>query len=178
MWSICSNLSYFLKKRKNVKKEWPIDDGGSEVKVAQSTLCDPIDCTVHSILPAWILECIAFLFSRGSSQPRDQTQVSSITGGFSTSWATGEAQEYWSGWPSLLQGIFPTQESNWGLLHCRQILYQLSYQGSSQNPTHPLKHSLMAQEDSLMSLAGSASFHWKTSPGTCSLGSTGYSSLH
>ena len=30
----------------------------------------------------------------------------------------------------LLQGIFPTQESNWGLLHCRQILYQLSYQGS------------------------------------------------
>ena len=31
---------------------------------------------------------------------------------------------------SLLQQIFPTQESNWGLLHRRQILYQLSYQGS------------------------------------------------
>ena len=31
---------------------------------------------------------------------------------------------------SLFQGIFPTQESNWGLLHCRWILYQLSYQGS------------------------------------------------
>ena len=31
---------------------------------------------------------------------------------------------------SLLQGIFPTQEVNQGLLHCRQILYQLSYQGS------------------------------------------------
>jgi len=31
---------------------------------------------------------------------------------------------------SLLQGIFPTQESNPGLLHCRQILYQLKYQGS------------------------------------------------
>ena len=31
---------------------------------------------------------------------------------------------------SVLQGIFPTQESNQGLLHCRQILYQLSYQGS------------------------------------------------
>ena len=30
---------------------------------------------------------------------------------------------------SLLQVSFPTQESNWGLLHCRQILYQLSYQG-------------------------------------------------
>ena len=31
---------------------------------------------------------------------------------------------------SLLQKIFPTQESKRGLLHCRQILYQLSYQGS------------------------------------------------
>ena len=30
----------------------------------------------------------------------------------------------------LLQGIFPTQESKPGLLHCRQILYQLSYEGS------------------------------------------------
>ena len=36
-------------------------------------------------------------------------------------------QEYWSG--LLLQGIFQTQESNLGLLHCRQILYQLSYEG-------------------------------------------------
>ena len=31
---------------------------------------------------------------------------------------------------AFLQGIFPIQESNPGLLHCRQILYQLSYQGS------------------------------------------------
>ena len=31
---------------------------------------------------------------------------------------------------SLLQQIFPTQELNWGLLHCGWILYQLSYQGS------------------------------------------------
>ena len=31
---------------------------------------------------------------------------------------------------SLLKLIFLTQESNWGLLHCRRILYQLSYQGS------------------------------------------------
>ena len=38
-------------------------------------------------------------------------------------------QEYWSGWHTLLQGIFPTQESHSGLLHCRQILYQLSYKG-------------------------------------------------
>ena len=34
---------------------------------------------------------------------------------------------------SLLQQIFLTQESNWSLLHCRRILYQLSYQGNQQN---------------------------------------------
>ena len=33
---------------------------------------------------------------------------------------------------SLLQGIFPTQGLNQGLLHCRRILYQLSYEGSSK----------------------------------------------
>ena len=33
----------------------------------------------------------------------------------------------------LLQGIFPTQGSNLGLLHCRQILYHLSHQGSPFN---------------------------------------------
>jgi len=37
--------------------------------------------------------------------------------------------EYWSGYLSLLQGIFPTQGSNPGLLHCRKILYQLSHKG-------------------------------------------------
>ena len=36
-------------------------------------------------------------------------------------------QEYWSG---FLQGIFLTQGSNPGLLHCRQILYHLSHQGN------------------------------------------------
>ena len=30
---------------------------------------------------------------------------------------------------TLLQGTFPTQGLNLGLLHCRQILYQLSYEG-------------------------------------------------
>ena len=53
--------------------------------------CDPIDCTVHGILKARILEWVA---------------------------------------SSLLQRILPTQGSNPCLLHCRQILYQLSDQGS------------------------------------------------
>ena len=39
---------------------------------------------------------------------------------------------------SLLQGIFQTQESNWGLLHCRRVLYQLSYQGSPAPGGMPL----------------------------------------
>ena len=57
------------------------------VKVAQScpTLCSPMDYTVHGILQARILEWVAFSFSRRSSQLRDQTQVSHIAGGFSTS---------------------------------------------------------------------------------------------
>ena len=37
---------------------------------------------------------------------------------------------YWQKHFSLLQGIFPTQVSNPGLPHCRQILYQLSHKGS------------------------------------------------
>ena len=62
----------------------------SEVKVAQScpTLCDPMDYTVHGILQARILEWVAIPFSRGCPQPRDQTEVSQIAGGFFTSWAT------------------------------------------------------------------------------------------
>ena len=51
------------------------------------------------ILQARILEWVAMPSSRGSSQPKDQTQVSHVVGGFFTIWATREAQEYWSGWP-------------------------------------------------------------------------------
>ena len=64
-----------------------------KVKVAQLclTLCDPMDYTVHGILQARIIEWVAFPFSRESSQPRDQTQVSCIADRFFTSWATREA---------------------------------------------------------------------------------------
>ena len=41
---------------------------------------------------------------------------------------------------SLLQGILPAQESNWGLLHGRWILYQLSYQGSPCMPIYIYIH--------------------------------------
>ena len=59
------------------------------------TLCNSMDCSppVHGILQARILEWAAIPFSRGSSQPRDRTQVSCIAGGFFTNWATREAQD-------------------------------------------------------------------------------------
>ena len=108
-----------------------------------------------------ILEWVAYPFSSRSSQHRNWTGVSCIAGGFFTNWAIREAQPWkaffqlknvlsyslkrlglhspWNspgqntgvGSLSLLQGIFPSQGSNPGLLLCRQILYQLSHNGSS-----------------------------------------------
>ena len=118
------------------------------VKVTQScqTLCDPINYTVHGILQARILEWVAFPFSRVSSQLRDRTQVSHIAGGFFTSWATGKPKNTGVGSLSLLQWISLTQELNWGLLHSRQIFYQLSYQGSpSQRKAMPKNAQTTAQ---------------------------------
>ena len=56
-------------------------------KLLQScpTLCELMDYTDHGILQARILKWVAVPFSRRSSQPRDQTQVSHIAGGFFTS---------------------------------------------------------------------------------------------
>ena len=106
-----------------------------KVKVTQSSpgLCDPMDCTVHGILQARILERVAFPFSSRSSQPRDRTQVSRVAGIFFTIWATKEVQVKWSGSLSLIQGTFLNQGTNWGILHCRWILYQLSYQSQSES---------------------------------------------
>ena len=58
----------------------------THVKVTESslTLCDPMDHTVHGILHSRILQWLDVPFSRGSSQPRDRTQVSCIAGGFLT----------------------------------------------------------------------------------------------
>ena len=61
------------------------------MKVTQScpTLCDPMDgsppgSSVHGILQARILEWVAIPFSRGSSLPRDRTQVSCTSGRYFT----------------------------------------------------------------------------------------------
>ena len=68
----------------------------SEVAQSCPTLCDPVDCSppgssIHGILQARILEWVAISFSRGSSWPRDRTQVSLIAGRRFNLWATREA---------------------------------------------------------------------------------------
>ena len=75
---------------------WSMSRGCVGVLVAQLclTLCNPMDCSlpgssVHGILQARILEWLPL--SRGSSQPRDQTWVYCIAGGFFTRSATREA---------------------------------------------------------------------------------------
>ena len=103
-----------------------------EVKVAQSclTLCDPMNYTVHGIfrLEYWSRQPFPSSgdLPNPGIEPRSPTlQVDSLPAE-----PKGKPKNAGVGSLSLLQWIFPTQESNWSLLHCRQILYQLSYQGS------------------------------------------------
>ena len=109
-----------LWKKVNGKWKW---ESLSQVRLFST----PMDYTVHGILQARILEWVAVPFPRRSSQPRDWTQVSRIAGGFFISWAQGKPKNTGMGSLFFLQQIFPTQGSNQGLLHCRGILYQLSY---------------------------------------------------
>ena len=102
LWGLVSYISLWLK--------W------SEEKVAQScpTLCNPMDYTVHGILQARILEWVAVPFSRGSSQPRDWTQVSHIAGRFLTNWAIVKAPENDAGRiQKKLVTVVASRERNW-----------------------------------------------------------------
>ena len=115
-----------------------------KVKAAQwcLTLCDPLNYTVHGILQARILEWVAIPFSIGSSQPRSPAlQVDSLPAE-----PPGTPQNTGVGSLSLVQWIFPTQELNQGLLHCRQILCQLSYQGSLKSAELVLQLKFQAQQ--------------------------------
>ena len=82
------------------------------------------------ILQARIVDCVAMPSSRRFSQPRDQTKVSCMQMDSLPSEPPGKPENTGVGSLSFLQGIFLTQELNQGILHCRQILYQLSYQES------------------------------------------------
>ena len=80
MESCCQSTWKVKWKRKSLNNIW---------------LCNSMDYTVYGILQARILEWVAFPFSRGSFQPRDQTQVSHIAGRFFTSWAIKKLQTQW-----------------------------------------------------------------------------------
>ena len=95
-----------------------------------------MDYVVHGILQARILEWVAFPFSRGSSQPRSSAmQVDSLPAE-----PQGKPKNTGVDSLSLLQRILLTQELNWGLLHCRWILYQLSYSLDLLLQSHCLIH--------------------------------------
>ena len=89
---------YLLISFSFVHPSFPFPFGNhSQSQVSQScpTLCNPVDCSlpgssIHGILQARILEWVAISFSRGSSQPRNQTQVSHIAGRHFTLQATRE----------------------------------------------------------------------------------------
>ena len=91
----CRGLSYLFHSKKYLLVSKWLNWNELKVKVTQSflTLCDPMDhslpvSSVHGILQARILEWVAVPFSRGFSQPRDQTQVSRIAGRHFNLWAT------------------------------------------------------------------------------------------
>ena len=114
------------------------------MKVTQScpTLRDLMDYTVHTILQARIVEWVAFsllqgIFPTQGSNP-GLTQMDSLPDE-----PQGKPKNTGVGSLSLLQCIFLTHESNQGVLHCRQILYQLSYQGTemlTNNALHQIHH--------------------------------------
>ena len=121
---------FSLKFEKVGKTTMPFKVKKVKVKIAQSclTLCHPMDCSppgssVHGILQARVLEWVTFSFSSGSSQPRDQTQVSFIAGRFFTSWAIGKTRNTGVGSLTLLQQIFPTQPFRYDL---NQVPYDYS----------------------------------------------------
>ena len=85
--------------------------------------CSPAGSSVHGIFQIRVLEWVASLFSRGSSQPRDQTQVSCSAGRFYTIWATMEATV------NSLNLVFCSENSNIFLSHstaCRFLHKLLS----------------------------------------------------
>ena len=91
------------------------------------TLCDRRADTAHGILQASTLEWVAFPFSRDLPDPGIEPRSPALRADSSPAKPQWKPKNTGVGSLSLLQGIFLTQELNQGLLHCRRILYQLSY---------------------------------------------------
>ena len=109
-------------------------------------LCDPMDCSPARLLCPWGFSREEYwsglpcpppgdLPNPGTEPRSPALQVDSLP-----SEPPGKPVNTGVGSLTLLQGNFPTQELNWGFLHCKQILYQLSYQGIQ---THLLFHFIL-----------------------------------
>ena len=90
--------------------------------------------TVHEILQARILEWVAVPSPGDLPNPGIKPRFPTLHNSLPAE-PSGELKNTGVSSVSLLQGILPTQESNQGFLHCRKILYQLSYKG---NPKYKL----------------------------------------
>ena len=103
-----------------------------KVKVAQLCLAlgEPMDSTDHGITKYW--SGLPFPSPGDLPDPGIELESPALQAdSLPPSVLPGKPENTGVGtFLSLLQGIFLTQESNQHLLHCRQILYQLSYQGS------------------------------------------------
>ena len=86
-----------------------------------------MDYTVHGLLQARILEWVAFPFSRDLPNPGIKPRSLTLQVDSLPAEPKGKFKNTGVGSLAFLQQIFPTQESNRGLLHYRQILSQLSY---------------------------------------------------
>ena len=75
-----------------IKGKWEVLNRSVVIHSATPQTCPP-GSSVHGILQASILEWVAIPFTRGSSQPTDRTQASSIADGFFTIWATREVDD-------------------------------------------------------------------------------------
>ena len=84
------------------------------------------------VFPVVIYGCESWTIKKSESEVAQSCPTLCDPMDCSLSGSTGDFPGKSSGvdWHFLLQGIFPTQESNPGLPHCRQTLYRLSYQGS------------------------------------------------
>ena len=108
------------------------------VTQSRPSLCNPmdLDCSlpgssVRGILQARTLGWVAMPFSRALPNPGMEPRSPALRVDSLPAESPGKSRNTGVGSLSLLQGISLTQESNQGLLHCRQTLYQLSYQESS-----------------------------------------------
>ena len=106
------------------------------------------------ILQVGILEWVVMPSSWGYLRnPGIEPRSSTLQADSLPSQPPGKPKNTGVGSLSLLQGIFPTQELNQGLLHSRQILYQLRYQGSPKDKERtkqlPLKDGLKIQHSFL-----------------------------